>query len=316
MPADRSILVRLHSLGDVVLAQPAAAHLASTGAVTFVTRPEYLPLVERFGPGVTGFGIGREKGTGALRRVLRSAGPAPVYDLQGSFSTMLASFPSRPPRFHTDRRRRRAVLGSTGGAMPSRAEEFLAVVGGHPPAKPRLERRAEPDPAGRTAGIVCGGRWPMKSLPEGLIGELARLFIDLAGCRVLLLGGTGDAASAAGIAGSVSRRGVAIRCGSDGVAGLVRTVERLDVLVSPDSGPAHIGRALGVPTLVVFTSTSPSLGFWAPDSGFGPVAGCSPCHRHGGRRCPHGSGDGSVECRDALVPRAVFEAAVQRMTRR
>jgi heptosyltransferase-2 len=156
----------------------------------------------------------------------------------------------------------------------------------------------------------------MKSLPGGLIGELARLFIDLAGCRVILLGGAEDAASAAGIAGSVSRRGVAVRCGTDGVAGLLRTVESLDVLVSPDSGPAHVGRALGVPTLVVFTSTSPSLGFWPSDSGFGPVADCSPCHRHGGRRCPRGPVDGSAECRDALVPRAVFEAAMARTARR
>jgi len=95
------------------------------------------------------------------------------------------------------------------------------------------------------------------------------------------------------------------------VAGLLDALEGLALLVSPDSGPAHAA-ALGVPVLVVFTSTSPALGFWEEGTGWGPAAACSPCHRHGGLACRRGG----EACRRSILPAEVREAAVRLLERR
>jgi len=57
---------------------------------------------------------------------------------------------------------------------------------------------------------------------------------------------------------------------------------------------------------VVFTSTSPALGFWPAEGSYGPSAPCSPCHRHGGAGCRLGHED----CRDSLLPLDIRRAAL------
>lgn len=304
-----SLVIRLHSLGDVVLAQPAVAHLARTkGPVVFLTRREYLPAASRFGGGVIPLGLEKGHGLGGLREAVKAADAPFILDLQGSAATSAALLPRRAARFRTDRALRRRILHGSGDSMPYRADRFLLLAGGRPPAKPVLERRSE---AGRKriAGIVCGGRWPMKAIPPGVCSELARLFIDLEDMEVVFLGGPSDSEIIGRIASETVRPGTASYCGEEGVEGLIGRIESLSVLVAPDSGPAHIASALGTRLVVVFTSTSPSLGFWRSSgiASVGPLASCSPCHRHGGRRCRKGT----RQCGEALVPRALFEAAMK-----
>jgi heptosyltransferase-2 len=154
-----------------------------------------------------------------------------------------------------------------------------------------------------------GGRWPLKAIPDSIAAELARLFCDGIGADVLLLGGESDRKRAIEIAGQCGYRSVQPVAGEGGVGKLIQRTESLDLLISPDSGPAHLGISLGVPTQVIFTSTSPSLGFYSP--GFTgayivPNLSCRPCHRHGGSRCV----TGSDQCRNMLLSREIFEEAL------
>ena len=74
----------------------------------------------------------------------------------------------------------------------------------------------------------------------------------------------------------------------------VAALTRCAVFVSNDSGAAHVARACGVPTVVVYGSTRPE--HTGPDgarSVVGPPRTCSPCYR---QRCPFG-----VECLDIPV---------------
>lgn len=299
--------IRLHSLGDVVLCQPAAAFLASRGPVAMVTSPQLLPVVERFGGGVRP-AAPETSGWRALRSVLpRPAGE--IYDFQGSLTTLLATFPSRRTVFRTDRTLRRLALAGR-AAMPLRWREFASLAGGCP-GPPRLQRRSDP-PAAARVGLVCGGRWPMKSIPVQVLAELARLFSDLDGMGSVLIGGPADACAVGSVAASAVRGVAGSYAGERGVAGLLDALEGLALLVSPDSGPAHAAAALGVPVLVVFTSTSPALGFWEEGTGWGPAAACSPCHRHGGLACRRGG----EACRRSILPAEVREAAVRLLERR
>lgn len=232
-------------------------------------------------------------------------------DLQNSISTRLA-FP-RAVRFTFDRalRRRILALGPGAGEMPYRAEACLTAAGF--PASdpiPALKRYASPPGDVLRVGIVTGGRWPLKALPEAAVAELARLFCDLEGARVFLIGDSPDLPESTRIRDSCGGRDVVNACGEGDLETLIERLEGLDLLVSPDSGPGHLACALGVPTLVVFTSTSRSLGFWkGPEKAFHEVPGvpCRPCHRHGGRECPLGV----AACRTGLVPREIHAIAME-----
>lgn len=293
-----------------MLCQPAASLCARYNSTLFVTGEDYLPVAERFGAGIACAGVPRRNAWRAIRREISEFGPDRVIDLQGNLTTRLGTWPREVPRFATDRRLRRETLAG-GADMPSRVLDFARVAGFGSPPPPSLVRAAGPDDGFHVA-LVCGGRWPMKNLPRGVIAELARLFIDLEGARVTLAGGPADAPEIAATESSVRRAGVTAYAGQRGIAGLLDMLERQHLVVSPDSGPAHVSRALGVPTLVVFTSTSPALGFWPAEGSYGPCAPCSPCHRHGGLRCTAGT----MECHTSILPRDVHDRAMEEAGRR
>lgn len=296
-----SVLIRLHSLGDVVLAEPAARYLAGSGRVSFAVREAYAPVVERMGLGVEPMVL--PDGTGALRlrRLLREAAPDVVADLQGNLTTMAALWPRRSLRYVPDRRRRGRILRGSGERLAYRAEEFLRLVGGEGSAMPHLRRFEEPEGGRPAAGLVAGGRWRSKSIPADVLAETSRRLVDLLGMDVYVLGAESDRGIAEETARRALRPQVVPVAGEGGVERLIRRIESLDVLVSPDSGPAHLAAALGVPVVVVFTSTHPRLGFWPEDLPTAVSSGeleCRPCHRHGGDSCPRGG----WECREGLMP--------------
>ncbi|TMA08905.1 MAG: glycosyltransferase family 9 protein, partial [Deltaproteobacteria bacterium] len=70
--------------------------------------------------------------------------------------------------------------------------------------------------------------------------------------------------------------------------GLGGFIARCAAFASNDSGPMHMARALGVPTLAFFGSTDPSMfDFRGHEMLFAGVA-CAPCSFFGRRRCPRG----------------------------
>lgn len=295
-----TVVIRLHSLGDVVLSQPAASRLSGNGPVNFVTSSEYLPVVRRM-DGLNAVGHIRDSGVSGLRRLLRELSPDRIVDLQNSLTTRLATIGMPVSgRFRFSRDLRKRILRGEEGEMPSRRLDFLRAAGFGSGDMPELTRE-RPVPDGLAVGLVAGGRWRLKTIPEGVLAEAARLCIDLYGASVILMGGPEDRRLIESTAASVMRGPVSTYCGGDGLRGLLRVIEGLRLLVSPDSGPAHLAAALDVPVMVVFTSTSPSLGFWN-DNGAGTYMvdgiGCRPCHRHGGTEC----GRGDEACRRSIVP--------------
>ena len=85
------------------------------------------------------------------------------------------------------------------------------------------------------------------------------------------------------------------------VVGLVEVLDTLDLLVSVDTGPAHLAAALGVPTVVIFGPTSKVR--WGPIGEPHRVASldldCAPCSNTGGPRCPIPAR--AHECLEALT---------------
>ncbi len=302
---NRNLLVRLHSLGDIVLASRTAVEMSATSFVGFACREQYKPVVERIPGNIEAIPV--SGGWRELRSI--SSGFSTVVDLQNNFTTRLAFAGKNVKRFKFNRSLRRKVLRGTGVRVPWRAEEYLKTWSNKGNPVPVLNRYAMPPGNRLTVGIVAGGRWPLKTIPAGVTAELARLFCDTEGADVFLIGNSEDALLAQHIVDDCGYRNVKNVAGEGGIARLISRIEGFDLLVSPDSGPAHIASALGVPVLVVFTSTSPALGFW-PQNLRGMFAAepvpCRPCHRHGGKKCPAGH----QQCRRLIVPREVFQEAM------
>lgn len=305
MKQTQTLLVRLHSLGDVVLASGTAHSISLENPVTFVSRAAYEPVIKRIPGDVKSLSL-----TGSWRELRKiSAGFSSIVDLQNNTTTRLAFAGRRVKSFRFSRRMRRKVLLGADITLPWRAEEYLHTWGGNGNPAPILERHSRPSGDSFTVGIVAGGGWPMKTIPPGVVTELARLFCDVKGARVLILGDSVDLPLSECIVEQAGYRDVASVAGEGGISQLISRIENLDLLISPDSGPAHLAMALGVPVQVVFTSTSPALGFWHPDFAgsfmVNPIP-CRPCHRHGGKKCSAGD----EQCRRMLVPRELFEAAL------
>lgn len=311
------LIIRLHSLGDVVLASSAARYLARSGDVAFLTKHQYAPLVNRMGAGIRPISVSPDDGCFSIfskNRILFQN--SRIFDLQGNLTSIFATVTSRPvARFRINRMKRAEILKNKSSELLYRGEDFLSLVGGSENPAPFLERRSAQKKDAFTVGIVTGGRWLMKSIPEDVIEECIRIITDKCESKIILAGEGQDMLAARKIAQQSGRKGVAVYTGKNGIESLILLIEQLDLLISPDSGPAHIAAALGVPVLVIFTSTAPSLGFWLQDrSRYRGVVGyyssdsadCSPCHKHGGNRCRRGD----EICRKSILPIELVSTAM------
>lgn len=309
--ANSAAVIRMHSLGDVVLAQPAAAELSKHHEVFFVTSEQYEPVVMRMAGNIRPALAGEDAGPFELRRLLKSISPDIVVDLQNNIATRIATA-GKPVtrRFRMNRQLRKSVMDKRAVSMPMRASEFLLSAGFAEDSDPVLRRSKRTASEGLRIGIVTGGRWRLKSIPAGVISETSRILADLRESDIVLIGGMEDKELILRTAESTGRGNIDAYCGTEGVEGLIGIIETLDLLISPDSGPAHLASALGIPVLVVFTSTSPSLGFWRTDRKGNYMvldADCRPCHRHGGNSCPLGT----EICRNGILPFDLAERAME-----
>lgn len=302
LQVNRTVVIRLHSLGDIVLAQPVASELSKSAEVFFVTSEEYEPVVVRMPGNIHPVLAESNTGPAVLRKLLCEIAPDSVVDLQNNFASRVATM-GKPlkGRFHMDRKLRKRVMDRTAESMPLRTCDFMTAAGFTRNTDPILEKGSRSLSEGLRVGIVTGGRWHLKSIPAGVISETSRILADNHGAAIVLIGSSDDREVILRTAESTGRDSIEVYSGEEGVQGLIESIENLDVLISPDSGPAHLASALGVPVLVVFTSTSPALGFWKNDrKGNYKVNGlsCRPCHRHGGNSCPIGT----EICRAGILP--------------
>jgi lipopolysaccharide heptosyltransferase II len=152
----------------------------------------------------------------------------------------------------------------------------------------RLEARGLLDGLGPGAGGVAprigvhlGAAYgPAKLWPLERVVELCRL-LAADGVTAVLLGAPADAGSAAAITAVAPAASIV---GRDRPALLPAVLAELDVLVSGDTGVAHLATALGTPVVTLFGPTDPRLS--APRGGgvvlTHPVP-CAPCFY---RACP------------------------------
>ncbi len=181
-------------------------------------------------------------------------------------------------------------------------------------ARARLEKLKRPVVAinpGATYG--SSKRWRPRRF-----AEVAWKVINELRGSVVILGGPSEVAIAGEIAGLLETADTLhageprclVLAGKTGLRELAAVISESDILVTNDSGPMHIGYAVGTPVAAIFGSTSPEE---TGPVGQGDVVirkaiDCSPCF---GRECRRGD----LKCMDLITTEDVFDA-VQRLVKR
>lgn len=283
----RALVIRVSALGDVILTEPVVRALRSANPgieVDLVTDRRYATLMRR---------------AGYDRVFPYEAGRPPeepydlVLDLQGKLRTRVLARRVEAKRRLTLRKRTpgRALLTLVGHDPPitdrHTTELYLGLLGAPDVDRaPRLRREASPD--GLLIGLSPGATHATKRWPSERFGALAdRLQKTRPEARFLPVGGPRDRGQLRAMTEASSARFEEGTAATD-VAGLASALERLSLLISVDTGPAHLGAALGVPVVVLFGPTSPVR--WGP---IGPAhrtvqrpLDCAPCSNVGGPACP------------------------------
>ncbi len=136
-----------------------------------------------------------------------------------------------------------------GAPRRGEATEFVLWPQDHEAAREALRNLPNP-----LIGLHPGAREAPKRWPLSRFVEAARELHARLGGTLVAIGGEAERAAGEAI-GGVNLAGLSIP-----VMGAV--IARLSMLVTNDSGPAHIAYALGTPTLTLFGATSPEM--WGP----------------------------------------------------
>ncbi|HMV50506.1 MAG TPA: glycosyltransferase family 9 protein, partial [Blastocatellia bacterium] len=95
-----------------------------------------------------------------------------------------------------------------------------------------------------------------KCWPEAYFAALADKLIDDFGAQVVFIGAASERANAEGVIQKMARREALNLAGETTMAELVGLLAECSLLVSNDTGPAHVAAALGTPTLTIFGPTN------------------------------------------------------------
>jgi heptosyltransferase-2 len=342
-PEPEAVLVlRFSALGDVLLTSPAleALHAAWPRArIVYAVKERLAPLVAH-NPAVSAVvGLGETEGVFSLAARLRAAtagaSSVAVLDLHGKLRSRLlrALLPRAHRRVVWEKRDWRDTLPVKLGLRPWRSDRLFCdryhdaveqLVGRRLP-RGRLQAFLGPgdaagaarvlrgagvrfdkvDSEGRPSpplvGLSPGANWATKQWPAERYAELARRAL-VAGLQVAVQGSAAERALGAAIVRAAP--GAVDLTGLLDVPQLAGFTSLCAAYAANDSGPMHLARALGVPTLAFFGSTDPEMFAWGGHRVLFAGVECAPCSFFGRKRCPKGH----LRCMTELSVQQAWEA--------
>lgn len=304
------IVLRFSAIGDIVLTSPALASLAAAWPETriiFATKAKFISLVAQHANVTEVVGLEPGESVWAFRRRLAAYDPGAILDLHGKARGMVLRrlVPGRS-RVVWHKRPRMQELRVRMGLSTYHADMLIAaryhaaveaLVGRSlPPGELRYfvsestRQRVQSvlvdagvDLDRPIVGMTPGAMWETKRWPAERFGALAARCIEH-GNQVVLTGSPAEASVLRQVAAAAP--GAVVLSDALSLEDLGGLIDRCRAFVANDSGPMHIARGLGTPTLAVFGSTDPGqFEFTGHELLFADVP-CSPCSLYGLRRCP------------------------------
>lgn len=184
-------------------------------------------------------------------------------------------------------------------------EARLLAAAGVDDAPARMTMAVPPGHDGPRGHVVLapGANYASKRWGEVRFAELARALVKKR-IPVVLTGGPAEREMCARIAAAVP--GVLDQCG-ESLEACAAHLRDARCCVANDSGIAHIARAVGTPTVMLFGPTSEAVHDTAREPTIAlsaPEIACRPCSPHGDARCPRGH----HRCMTTLLPADVLTA--------
>jgi len=266
------LLIRMTSLGDIILTLPAIRairqyfplhHVAMLTSLEYIDLVSEIPYLDEI---ITFDRRGKELfETIRVVRQLRKRKFDLVIDLHGKFRTRLLSglsgggqrIGSRrdayPPNTHTIDDHFQ-LLSTIGIQANDRSLEFYVNTANQRFAHELLSDKLLLN-GQLKVGVFPGAAWDYKRWPVDRFAEVADRIVRQYNAAILLFGGPSEAE----LLGQVrdSMRTDPILFGTNLQIGqLAALISSCDQFVSNDTGPAHIAVALGIPTIVLFGVTN------------------------------------------------------------
>lgn len=326
----RVLVVRLSSLGDVILTTPVFENLKAglPGCRTSVLVKAAFAPVFAANPFVDEVLCFEERGFAGWAREIRRRRFDVFLDLHDTLRSRVWGWLSGAARvLRYDKRtweRRRLVRTKRSsprleGGVVDRYLEVLSSLGVAVRSRlPRLFPSGAGIPSSLAARVGKGPfiavapgaahatkRWP----PERFAAAADALAEGMSPVpTVLILGSAGDRAAAGAVASVLKAPSVNL-AGETSLPEMLHLLSLCRLVLTNDSGCMHAAAAWGVPTVAVFGPTVKEFGFFpaGPQAAVVQVDGlaCRPCHLHGGETCP----EGHFRCMKDLSAEAVVRAA-------
>lgn len=296
------LVLRLSSLGDIVLIQPVLAALRERwpeAQIDCITKPAFGELIPLMGCEVRPLSYAK---TLAFHLALRAQQYDLVVDLHGKFATWLLRMAAAGKTSSVYSKRHLARLQIVKGNRDLRIKSTLDLyfsaltklrIPFNPDLKPKLYAPEDiplPEiPEGKQLIFMFpGAAHYTKMYPESywkdiLVRAPQQYHFWLCGshaewelCNELH---EHSPANSTSLAGELK------------FPALVAALAKAEWVLSGDSGPMHLAAALGVKQIAIFGATHPRLGF-APLNDNATILSadlpCQPCSLHGGAKCPLG----------------------------
>jgi ADP-heptose:LPS heptosyltransferase len=304
------LVLRFSAVGDIILTGPAMSALKRAWPQTrlvFGTKDSFRGLIEHH-PAVDEV-LALKIGESALHfaQRARALGVESVLNLHGTLRSRIVSAAINVPSVTWSKRpfretaavkffrakalasetlcarSHRAVEMLTGQTLARQPLEFFPSVAGVVSAKMKMEQLGV-DFSRPLLGLVMGAGWATKRwLPERF-GALAARLSSL--WQVVSLGSPQEASLTIEAKKHFPQL---IDTTSLSLDELGAAISLLQACVSNDSGPLHMARGLGVPTLALFGSTDPQMfSFVGHHVLFKSELACNPCSFYGKMSCPKG----------------------------
>lgn len=212
---------------------------------------------------------------------------------------------------HTSDNARRLVATIFKSSIPAEQPPTLVV----PSAAHENVSRLLIDAGQPLIGIHLSGGRAIKQWPVERFADVGRRLVEHSGATIVLSGAPGDRAMVEAVKSRLPAHKVIDVAGHADLLTLAGLIERLDLLVTGDTGPMHLAVAVGTPVVAVFGPSDPAR--YAPRGPLDRVVRvdlpCSPCNRI--RLPPARCVGHTPDCLEFITVNDVFSAATSVLDR-
>jgi lipopolysaccharide heptosyltransferase II len=321
------LILRLSSIGDIVLTQPVPRVLKEIypdSRIDFLTKQAYKGIVEAFGC-IDNVYLWKDKRT--VINIIRRNRYDLIIDLHSKLNTFIIKSFSGARKIITVKKRHwyrwaltKKIVKNPNLPMCDIYLQTLTKLNIEPKNYvPELHpdqllkeniidlfKREKIDDTRKLVGIFPGALHYTKCYPADQLAQFINRIPDKQNCNILILGSGADMTSAEEII-RLTESKVYNLCGKLNIPELIVLIDRLNVIISNDSGPMHIAAALQKPQIAIFGGTHSVLGFSPLNFNARVLQAnltCQPCSAYGLEKCPLGT----LECMKKITPEHLLEA--------